>query len=171
MNNKTKAAFKAHLSEWSTFTDWIRLNPAGEAVIGFDVPLQSPADMLWFGEDGLTAWNAVRNSPTGMEASWYQHRSPWRADLAKVEALYQLRMQSIEGALHKQFPGWATWPQAIQVAVMDLAWEIGPNFTKWVQFALALKDEDWAKAALNCPDVYGTVKRWLSRKKLLESII
>ncbi len=172
MNGKTKAALREYLIRWEAFSDWVYLDTVGVPTIGIGLALQGEGDASWFGQEGIDAWKTVRESPTGMYFTWYQHRSPWRADSAKLEALFMYRLQATENALQKQFPGWATWPQSAQIAIFDLAWNVGANITPhWPRLTAALKEQDWEEAALQCSVTHGVVARNIARVALLNSLL
>jgi hypothetical protein len=73
----------------------------------------------------------------------------------------------MEGAILRQFPGWATWPADAQLAALSMAWNFGPNLTgEWPTLSAHLTDQDWEYAALNCEPAAGPNARSRQNKVL-----
>ena len=68
-----------------------------------------------------------------------------------IDELALIRLQDIEKFLLTTFHDWNEWPADAQLAVLSMAWAMGPAFTRnFPKFTAAAKSRNWREAALEC---------------------
>ena len=68
-----------------------------------------------------------------------------------IDDLARTRLDTFEHVLVKQFPEWEQWPAEAQLAVLSMAWGMGPGFpAHWPQFTAAALQQDWALCSMCC---------------------
>lgn len=68
---------------------------------------------------------------------------------ADIDALVLRRVDEMEWTLRDGFAGWDEFPAACQLAVLDMAWNMGPSFG-FPKFRAACDAQDWQAAAAEC---------------------
>ncbi len=77
-------------------------------------------------------WKRVKLDPINGKSplkGWaYAAVTTLALDLNAVQRLFDETLSRFENVLKKRFPNWETWPADAQIATLDLAWSLGPNF-------------------------------------------
>jgi len=90
-----------------------------------------------------------------------------------VKWMVALKTDEFFNILEKFFTEIEMWPADAQLAIMNMAWWMGPNFVNsWPNFSAACKAQDWIRASENCTTVNPSarnphnVKRFLNAAKV-----
>jgi GH24 family phage-related lysozyme (muramidase) len=101
-------------------------------------------------------WNRLKNNPQRAALMQHGHKlcaSQTNLELssANLTALFQSKTNSNETYLRGVYPSFARWPADAQLAVMSMAWALGPAFhKKWPRFHAACMKGDFDDTARNC---------------------
>lgn len=169
MTPKTLAVVKDYITKFEGYTTYFYQDTKANGTIGVGLLVADPSSAAAYGGDAaVAAWKqVVYESPGNMSAAWYSYRSPFRADPSILANVFATRLKAFESMVKTQFSGFDTWPQDVQVAVLDLVWNVGPALTtKWPHLSEALKAEDWKTAAHECVVMNGPVGRNMARQNL-----
>jgi GH24 family phage-related lysozyme (muramidase) len=61
------------------------------------------------------------------------------------------KLSEFEHVLKATFPRWGKYPADVQLAVLSMAWAMGPYFTKtFTTFTRAVREESWMLASRQC---------------------
>lgn len=122
-------------------------------------PIEHAMGLPWTHRDGRLAnamdvrleWGAIKHHPN--LAKWGHRPAADLTDLrlseSAIDALVTSKALEFETVLRRRFPAWDTWPADAQLAVLLMAWALGPSF-HFVNLATALGRPDFAIAALSC---------------------
>lgn len=67
---------------------------------------------------------------------------------ADIDALVARKLESNSEEIAEHFPGWPTFPADAQLAILSLAWAVGPSFApKWPNLSEAIRAKDWVACA------------------------
>ena len=84
----------------------------------------------------------------------YQKHASLFLDESVIKWMVFLKTDEFWSILAKTFPDIEKWPADAQMAIMNMAWWMGPRFTdSWPTLTGALRAQDFVKAALNCTTV------------------
>jgi GH24 family phage-related lysozyme (muramidase) len=101
-------------------------------------------------------WNHLKNNPQRSVLMQHGHQrcaSETNLELsaAHLRALFQSKTSRNETYLRGVYPAFAHWPADAQLAVMSMAWALGPAFhKKWPKFHAACMKGNFDDAANNC---------------------
>ena len=140
---------------------------AAATALGFvDRKTKAPASKAAIEAD----FAAVKAQPKGQIASAYQKHTALDLPAAAIDTLLDKRIAEFKKQLIVKFPKYNTYPVAGQLAIMDMAFNLGTSglVTKFPSFKKAVEAGDWTKAATesNRPQLSATrnskVKAWLA---------
>lgn len=94
-------------------------------------------------------------------------------DESVVKWMVNLKTLEFWNILKKFFTDIEIWPADAQLAIMNMAWWMGPGFYQsWPNFSAACKAQDWIRASQNCTTVNSSrrnpdnVRRFLNAAKV-----
>lgn len=118
-----------------------------------------------------TDWNQVKTAAANWQAA--ESMTALRITEQGCEQLVLNKAAEFEGyltthaddpeTLVKAFADFGNWPADAQIALMSMAWAMGPAFAdggRWPSFRAACEAEDWLAAAANC----NMSNAWLIRR-------
>jgi len=73
-------------------------------------------------------------------------------DSAQIDEVNAADIERFEDALRAQLPAWDTYPEPAQLALFDMAFNLGVSglFRKFPKMIAAVRARDWATAAAQC---------------------
>lgn len=94
----------------------------------------------------------VSKQPKGNAARWYRPFTTLDLPDVQVNQLFRTRISEFRGQLRKAYPRYDTYPNSAQVAMLDMAFNLGTGALKkkWPKLNAAIEELDWAAAAENC---------------------
>ena len=93
-------------------------------------------------------WHDLTTAPKGMRASAYRLDTQGRLTDAQIDALLEQDIAAVEALLRARFPEYASWPDAADAAMRDVAFNAG--LTGFPKLCAAARVGDWATCALEC---------------------
>jgi hypothetical protein len=98
-------------------------------------------------------WNTIKSlkrlAVQGHRAA-RQHCKLYLGD-SDIRTLVMSKLVEFELVLKGTFPRWKSYPADAQLAILSMAWAMGPYFTaKFPGFSKAVRGEDWVTAAKQC---------------------
>ncbi len=124
-------------------------------------PISTARNLPWVNSDGSAAsfqqitdaWNAVkaRTDLASKGGKAYESVTSIRLTEAGIDQLIQSRLASNEKTLRGTYPDYDSWPADAQLALLSMAWAMGPAF-KFPSFTKAIKKSppDFTTAAAQC---------------------
>ena len=99
-----------------------------------------------------TDFEEVGKQPKGLYAPKYRKFTKLDRPDPQINWLFQKRVDEFLKQLRKSYPKFDTYPSAAQVALLDMAFQLGTNGlkTEWPKLNKAIDAEDWDEAAKNC---------------------
>lgn len=96
-------------------------------------------------------YDAVKAAPGGYRASWYASLTKSRLAPEYVHQLLEADIDANIVILRKYFPYYGSYPKPAQLALADMAFNLGGHFPKaWPKLRDAVTTHDWCKAADEC---------------------
>jgi GH24 family phage-related lysozyme (muramidase) len=94
----------------------------------------------------------VAKQPKAQVARRYRPFTKLDLPDTQINLLFQKRIEDFQRQLRKSYPSYDTYPSAIQLALIDMAFQLGAGGlkSKWPKLNEAIDGEDWAAAAKNC---------------------
>lgn len=120
------------------------------AGVGFLLPDLATAQRLaWNPASAVRLdWVMVTSMKAGLPAAEYRKATVARLDEATLRAEFGRRMAAYEGTAARSLPRYYTLPPSVRMAVLDMAWQLGPGFlAAWPKFREAVVAREWEKAA------------------------
>lgn len=160
-----QSAFIRFSEQLEGTTLWMYLDVKGLLTTGIGVLIDSPEAALklkWYRDDGTTAnpndvvdeWRTVKalvahdRGPT----IFWQNRARLKLRKDEMEETVMRRLAQFESYLRlkPQFKDYVNWPADAQLAVLSMAWAMGPDrlSSEFPKFIAALKIGDFVTAAL-----------------------
>ena len=141
-----------------SLTTWMYLDTARSPVVTCGVghamftvedclvlPWDQPRDVV------RQDYRTVAGEPPGYRAEWYEQFTTSRLGESFVHDLLERDIGRQVKILRGQFPRYKDYPEPVQEALADIAFQLGGNFPKtWPQFSQAVRNEDWEQAAAQC---------------------
>jgi hypothetical protein len=100
-----------------------------------------------------TAWHnlKLRQDLARRHVSHARALTGLHLDDADIDALVASKLESNDAFIAKWFPGWADIPADAQLAVLSMAWAVGPAFNqKFPKFTNAALSGNWEAAREHC---------------------
>lgn len=184
----------AVLRRWENGIPWMYRDsaPAGNCTVGLGMlladassaaalPFLDPSGLFAYDEDIRADFARVMAMPLGMAARFY--RSPTSVELSDASitmlAEHRLTEEFLPGLL-RLLPGYARFPIAVQLALADLAWNLGlgaqasstheaTGLCGFPRLLAACSRADWGNAAVECHRMGCSVERneWTKARFLL----
>ena len=123
------------------------------AGVGFMLPNLAAAQKLpWEPpRDIALDWQEVSQLEAGKPASFYRPHTRARLPLHAMRTEFAWRMAALDQPLGALFPGFRSYPQAVQIALRDMAYNLGiRGLSKFARLRAACAGRDWAAAAGQC---------------------
>jgi GH24 family phage-related lysozyme (muramidase) len=94
-------------------------------------------------------WMRVHGCTPGLTASSYRPVTSMELHPAEIRRLFSRRVDEFETSLQHHFPEFAAWPEAAQLATLDMAFNLGAGALprKWPNLSAALHAQNWREAA------------------------
>jgi GH24 family phage-related lysozyme (muramidase) len=95
---------------------------------------------------------AVSKQVKGKVARQYRQFTALDLPDVQINWLFQKRIEEFQKQLRKSYSKYDSYPSAVQLALLDMAFQLGTNGlkNKWPKLNKAIDAEDWAEAANNC---------------------
>lgn len=131
--------------------------------IGFMLPTaQQALPLMWRWRDPASSgepsavdisdeWARVSRARPGMVPKAYHAITSMDLHDDDIGALFNRTVDKMVGRLVAIFPEYSKWPMPAQLAVLDMAWNLGPNALplNWPKLSAALRRKNWQEAALH----------------------
>ena len=187
MRNSVSSAFKSFNTKFEGYLTFMYADVKNLVTTGMGNlidPIGTSLSLPWVNSDGspasqqqiTDAWNAVkaRTDLTQKGGKAYKSVTTIRLTDEGIDQLIQRRLKSNESTLRSTYPGYDSWPADAQLAVLSMAWAMGPAF-KFGTFKKQVNGDppDFAAAAtsshMNDAGNPGLVPRNAANKKLFEN--
>ena len=107
-----------------------------------------------------TDFENVKKQKTGLRARGYKEFTTLDLPNMAINELFRRRVDEFLGQLRKAYPKFDDYPTAAQLAMLDMAFNLGTGGLKntWPKLNAAIDAQDWAEVAKNCtrPDAQAT---------------
>lgn len=146
-------------------------------------PVADAFRLTWYRPDGTRAklnevqeaWIKVKDRPDLAKYGGGKFASLTTIRLrdSEIDAFVLKRMDEMARELDRLHPVFVSLPSDVQLAVLSMAWAMGPDF-RYPKFWAALTRRDYAGAAAECtinPDIGTIIKRNAANKALLLSSV
>jgi GH24 family phage-related lysozyme (muramidase) len=171
MTPEVQARCEAALLRWEGNPNyWYRDREGCSIGVGLDAFTKQ--DAARFGPGAVDAWELIIPMRPDMSLAQYAIACSWRADPTLLKHLFEQKIASDEAALRAQLPAWDTYRAEAQIALIDLAWQDGPDLTGWPHMRSAILAGDWTTAAAESAtsiEKGGSLLRNAARRDLLAS--
>jgi GH24 family phage-related lysozyme (muramidase) len=187
MRDSVSSAFKSFNTKFEGYLTFMYADVKNLVTTGMGNlidPIGAALSLPWVNSDGSPAsqqqisdaWNAVkaRSDLTQKGGKAYKSITTIRLTDEGIDQLIQRRLKSNESTLRSNYPGYDSWPADAQMAVLSMAWAMGPAF-KFGTFKKQVNGDppDFAAAAtsshMNDAGNPGLVPRNAANKKLFEN--
>jgi GH24 family phage-related lysozyme (muramidase) len=100
-------------------------------------------------------WIRVRKARPGLPAHTYKPLTRAVLPVDCILKLFNSRCLSFLAALRKAQPAFDTFPAGVQLALLDMAFNLGAGAltNKWPSLMKACREKNWAAAAVQCTRV------------------
>ena len=160
---------------------YMYLDSAGivTAGYGFAIPNDVTAQrFMWRAASGATATPAdvhnafcavFKRGPNNMAASSFAPKTTIRMSLEDAELHLYDEMGVFESVVKQKIANFEMLPAAAQISIMDMAWNLGPNFTSaYPMFLKSILSCDFTGASTQCDSRGTSPDRLSARRALLE---
>ena len=152
----------AKLEEFEGSIPWMYLDTVGKVTVGVGLmlPDAEAATHLAFKLDGRAATESeveaefarVDRMPMGRPALFYRSKGGPELDKMTIDTLLRSVLVGFEGELRKHLKGYDAFPDSVKMALLDMAYNLGPigllhGYPRLLQ---AVEHGDWAQAAGAC---------------------
>jgi GH24 family phage-related lysozyme (muramidase) len=106
-------------------------------------------------------FDAVSKQPKAMAANYYQKFTNTDLPDGDIDSLFSDRVDEFQKALKKAYPKYDSYPKPVQLAILDMAFNLGvgalKSTVKWPKLNAAIAAQGWKKASEDCfrPDANG----------------
>jgi GH24 family phage-related lysozyme (muramidase) len=103
-------------------------------------------------EDIINDFENVSEQKSGMRAQNYHVYTKLVLTEEYIDTLLDKRIDEFERQLNKDFSNYETCPEAVQLGLLDMAFNLGNSglVKKFPTFCKAVKAEDWEACAIEC---------------------
>jgi len=172
------------LEEFEGSIPWMYRDTAGHVTVGVGLMLPDAAAAmhLAFALEGHPAtaeeiaaeFARVDALPMGRPALFY--RAPDKPELpqAEIDSLLQSVLSGFEGELKAALPGYDGFPDSVKIALLDMAYNLGPAglLHGYPRMIRAVEAGNWAQAAANCMRVGpGAARNNWTRQMFLQNVV
>lgn len=97
-------------------------------------------------------FKSVAKQKVGLRSRAYREFTKLDLPGLAIDELFRNRVNEFRSQLKKSYPKFEEYPNAVQLATLDMAFNLGVGGlkTKWPRLNAAIDAEDWAAAAENC---------------------
>jgi len=149
------AAVAARLKQFEGSIAFMYRCTGGKTTVGVGHAIETAADaanLTWVGNPAATAVSAdyarVSAAPLGQPAPHYEPLSQCRMSPDVIDALLTADIQTFAGTLTSQLPAWIDYPEPVQQALFDMAYNLGVGgLLKFKQMLAACAAGEWDVAA------------------------
>lgn len=94
----------------------------------------------------------VAKQPKAKAARWYRQFTTLDLPDVEINRLFQQRIEEFRGQLRRAYPKYDTYPDGAQLAMLDMAFNLGAGALKkkWPKLNEAIDKLDWAAASDRC---------------------
>jgi GH24 family phage-related lysozyme (muramidase) len=148
--------FRNKLEQYEGRIAWMYLDGPGNVTCGIGHLLATPQDagkIEWSGDDPVAAWQSVKQSPPGRNATTYQGLNSCRLSDAVIDSVCAQDVANATAQLRAFLPSVDSLPQPVQQALLDMAFNLGvprlhaEYFGPNCHFGPAILRGDWTTAA------------------------
>ncbi len=99
----------------------------------------------------VVAFHRVAAAKKGLRASAYRDLTSIDLRDGDIDRLFRRRVDEFVAQLSKVFPEYGTFPVEAQMAILDMAFNLGSHAlaTKWPRLSYAIQTRNWIEAAEN----------------------
>jgi GH24 family phage-related lysozyme (muramidase) len=99
-------------------------------------------------------FDAVSKQPKAMAANYYRQYTKTDLPDIAINLLFSDRVDQFQGALKAAYPKYESYPEGVQLALLDMAFNLGVSAlkspVKWPKLNTAIANEDWTAASVEC---------------------
>ncbi len=97
-------------------------------------------------------YNNVSKQVGAKRADYYKQFCKLELPQDKIDILFNSRVSEFVASLNKSYPDYNTYPESVQLAMLDMAFNLGVGGlkTKWPKLNAAIAAQDWTNAATCC---------------------
>lgn len=141
---------------------WMYLDTRGHVTVGVGlmVPNAAAAEKLPFmignraatSTEIATEFARVEAMPMGRPALFYRHAGGLTLEKQDIDSLLRTVVEGFEGELRAKLSGYDGFPDNVKMALLDMAYNLGPLALVhgYPTLIAAVEAGNWAKAAANC---------------------
>ena len=141
---------------------WMYLDTRGHVTVGVGlmVPGAAAAEKLPFVIAGRAATSAeiatefarVEAMPMGRPALFYRQKDGLLLAKSDIDSLLRNVLEGFEGELRSRLSGYDEFPDSVKIALLDMAYNLGPVglIHGFPTLIAAVEAGNWAKASANC---------------------
>lgn len=121
--------------------------------VGFMLPFVETALLLPFQprETVASDYQTVRMLPVGHTADWYQSYTRSELSPESIRTLFVQKCGEFITSLQRAFPGMQHFPEPASLALIDMAYNMGPHeLLSWPKLVTAVRSLDWKTCAAQC---------------------
>lgn len=150
------------LKEFEGCVPWMYLDTVGKVTVGVGVMLPDAASAtgLPFRTAGRVAtveeiraeFARVSGMPAGRAAAFYRCIREMELEQAAIDSRLRIVLQGFEGNLRSALAEYASLPDAVKMALLDMAYNLGPAglLKGYPRMIEAVEQGAWAQAAAAC---------------------
>ena len=152
----------AKLEHFEGSIPWMYLDTVGKVTVGVGLmlPDTAAAQRLPFTSTAGPAttieiaaeFSRVQAMPMGRPAQFYHHPAALQLAQAEIDSLLRTVLLGFEGELRAALPAYDSYPQGAKLALLDMAYNLGPAglLHGYPHLINAVRDNNWAQAAAAC---------------------
>ena len=141
---------------------WMYLDTRGHVTVGVGlmVPDAAAAEKLPFTSGSRAATSTeiatefarVEAMPMGRPALFYRHDGSLILEKQDIDSLLRSVLAGFDGELRARISGYSEFPDSVKVALLDMAYNLGPLglLHGYPTLIAAVESGNWARAAANC---------------------
>jgi len=174
----------AKLEEFEGSIPWMYLDTVGKVTVGVGLmlPDAAAAQKLVFvvgeraaTEDEVAAEFArVEAMAMGRPAQFYHHMGGPELPQAEIDSLLRTVLLGFDGELHAKLAGYDGFPDGVKLALLDMAYNLGPEglLRSYPRMIAAVEAGNWAQAAANSfRHGPGAARNQWTQKMFLQSVV
>ena len=163
MNNPLSVAYLPTLKQWEGAVPWMYLDSCGNVTLwvglmipdagaAIDYPLKSNNQTPATAQEIENAWNQVHGMQEGHLPAFYAYSGCLRIDPDDGDEIVLGRLDTLVDTLQKGISGFSGMRQSWQMALLDLAYNLGPSglLKGYPQLLAAVEHGNGHLAAAQC---------------------
>jgi GH24 family phage-related lysozyme (muramidase) len=158
------ADIKRHLVPYEGNVSHLYLDTAGKVTVGIGnlLPTAAAAKVLGFVHritnapatvaEIQTDFDSVSKQAGARPAAYYRRFTSLDLPPLDIDKLFAVRVAEFQSQLLTSYPRWDGYPPSAQLALLDMAFNLGTFALKnrWPNLNRAIDAQDWAQAANHC---------------------